>query len=86
MQRGSLITLLTILAAPTAVAAQSAGCAPDNAGLKLPPGFCASIFADTVRGARHLAFAPNGDVFVSTQGRGGGVVALRPTESGVPES
>ena len=86
MQRGSLITLLTILAAPTAVAAQSAGCAPDNAGLKLPPGFCASIFADTVRGARHLVFAPNGDVFVSTQGRGGGVVALRPTESGVPES
>jgi glucose/arabinose dehydrogenase len=86
MQRGSLITLLTILAAPTAVAAQAAGCAPDNAGLKLPPGFCASIFADTVRGARHLVVAPNGDVFVSTQGRGGGVVALRPTESGVPES
>jgi glucose/arabinose dehydrogenase len=88
MQRRLLITLLTTMAAPAVVAAQGAGagCAPDNAGLKLPAGFCASIFADTVRGARHLVVAPNGDVFVSTQGRGGGVIALRPTESGQPES
>ena len=90
MQRRLLITLLTVLTAPAVVAAQSsgAGCAPDNAGLKLPAGFCASIFADTVRGARHLVFAPNGDVFVSSQGRGaGGVVALRPNASGgQPES
>ena len=76
MQRRLLITLLAVLTAPAVVAAQGAGagCAPDNAGLKLPAGFCASIFADTVRGARHLVVAPNGDVFVSTQGRGAGGV------------
>jgi glucose/arabinose dehydrogenase len=88
MQHRLLITLLSTLATPAIVAAQSAAkCAPDNAGLKLPAGFCASIFADTVRGARHLTVASNGDVFVSSQGRGsGGVVALRPNASGGAEA
>ena len=56
-----------------------AGCDPDNAGLKLPPGFCAGIFADTIRGVRHLVVAPNGDLFVSDNLRGtrSGVIALR---------
>lgn len=68
---------------PACVAAQrganSAKCDSENAGLTLPAGFCASVFADTVRGARHLWIAPNGDVFVAAQGRGeaGGVWALR---------
>jgi glucose/arabinose dehydrogenase len=62
----------------TAQAAAASKCAPDNAGLKLQPGFCAAIFADTIRGARELTVAPNGDVFVSSTGRGsGGVYALR---------
>ena len=84
MQRRLLITLLSSLTIPCVLSAQAAGskCAPDNAGLKLPAGLCASIFADTVRGARHLVVAPNGDVFVSSQGRGGGVIALRPNASG----
>jgi glucose/arabinose dehydrogenase len=86
MQRRLLITLLT-LATPAIVAAQgTATCAADNAGLKLPTGFCASIFADTVKGARHLVVAPNGDVFVSSQGRGGGVIALRPAANGQPDA
>ena len=58
-------------------------CDPDNGGLKLPPGFCALVVADGVGPARHLAVAPNGDVFVALQGgarrQGGGVVALRDT-------
>lgn len=59
-------------------------CAPDNGGITLPAGFCATIFADSVSGARHLTVAPNGDVFVATYGGGrggvsGGVVALRDT-------
>ena len=84
MQHRVLITLLTTLATSAVGAAQgTANCAADNAGLTLPAGFCASIFADSVRGARHLTVAPNGDVFVSSQGRGsGGVVALRPTAGG----
>ncbi|MEO6878107.1 MAG: sorbosone dehydrogenase, partial [Gemmatimonadaceae bacterium] len=62
--------------------AQAAGakCVPGTAGIKLPAGFCATVFADSIRGARELTVAPNGDVFVSVQGRtGGGVVSLRDT-------
>lgn len=78
MQRHSLMSMLAALSIPAMVGAQVAKCAPDNAGLKLPAGLCASIFADTLRGARELVFAPNGDAFVSSLGRaGGGVIALR---------
>ena len=82
MQRRSMISMLVALAVPAALAAQGAGaakCAPDNAGLKLPAGFCATIFADSISGARELAVAPNGDVFVSSQGRAPGVYVLRDT-------
>src|SRR5688500_3151131 len=58
-------------------------CAPNNAGLTLPSGFCVTIFADSVTGARHIAVAPNGDVFVAARnargGVRGGVIALRDT-------
>ncbi|MDE2137801.1 MAG: PQQ-dependent sugar dehydrogenase, partial [Gammaproteobacteria bacterium] len=37
-----------------------------HAGLTLPPGFCATVFADHVGHARHLAVAPNGVVYVNT--------------------
>ncbi len=49
-------------------------CDPGNAGLVLPAGFCATLFA-SVPGVRHIAAAPNGDVFAS--GSPQGVVALR---------
>ncbi len=49
-------------------------CDPDNGGLVLPKGFCATVYA-TLVGARHVAVAPNGDVFVS--GARGGITALR---------
>jgi glucose/arabinose dehydrogenase len=69
---------------PISVLAQGRmpACAPDNAGLTLPPGFCALVVADSVTRARHLVVASNGDVFVATpQTREwpGGVVALRDT-------
>lgn len=55
-------------------------CDPENVGLTLPAGFCASVFADSLPGARHMWIAPNGDVFVSRQGRtGSGITALRDT-------
>jgi glucose/arabinose dehydrogenase len=57
-----------------------------TAGLILPEGFCATVFADSLTGARHLVVAPNGDVFVNVQSsRGGqssgstGIVVLRDT-------
>jgi glucose/arabinose dehydrogenase len=52
-------------------------CAPDNAGLTLPEGFCAQIVADSVGMARHIAIAPNGDLFVALRDSNGGVMALR---------
>jgi glucose/arabinose dehydrogenase len=50
-----------------------------GAGLQLPEGFCATVFAEGVNGARHIVVAPNGDVFVNTQGGDGQIVALRDT-------
>jgi glucose/arabinose dehydrogenase len=65
-------------------AAAAPACDPDNGGLKLPQGFCAAVVADNLGRARHLAVAPNGDLFVSTQtgrgGSGGGVFSLRDTD------
>src|ERR1043166_2649856 len=49
----------------------------DNAGLKLPEGFCATIFADSLAGVRSIAVAPNGDLFVGMDRGGKGVMALR---------
>jgi len=64
-------------------AAGPPACDADNGGLKLPQGFCAAVVAEAVGRARHLVVAPNGDLFVSTQGGrggGGGVVSLRDTD------
>jgi glucose/arabinose dehydrogenase len=81
MRRIFVLSTVTTLALSSACLAQAgaAKCAGDNAGLKLPPGFCATIFADSVNGARHMWVAPNGDVFVSAQGSGsdGGIWVLR---------
>jgi glucose/arabinose dehydrogenase len=74
-------------AAAEGSAAARVACAPDNGGMTLPAGFCAAIFADSVGSPRHVAVAPNGDVFVARQlprARGesgqapsGGIVVLR---------
>src|SRR5438445_474276 len=56
-------------------------CDSDNGGLTLPAGFCALVVADQVGAPRHIAVAPNGDLFVALESRGasGGVLALRDT-------
>src|SRR5215472_15868936 len=41
-------------------------CPGDDGGLRLPPGFCATVFADGIGHARHLAVAQNGVVYVNT--------------------
>jgi glucose/arabinose dehydrogenase len=71
-----------LFAASIAMAATPA-CDPDNGGITLPTGFCALVAADGLGAARHIAVAPNGDVYVALQGSrtgGGGVVALRDTK------
>ena len=55
------------------------GCDPGNGGITLPPGFCASVVADDLGAARHLAVSPNGDLYVALRREGappGAVVAL----------
>ena len=47
-------------------AAANDNCASHDTGLKLAPGFCASIFADKIGHARHMAVSPEGVVYVNT--------------------
>src|SRR4051794_5810898 len=78
---------MSIAAALVLVNAQSLPmCDPGNGGITLPEGFCALVVADGLGTARHMAAAPNGDLYVALQARGGpgnpgtgggGVVALR---------
>lgn len=76
---------------PHSRAAARAGgdaCSHDS-GLRLPGGFCATVFADGIGHARHMVVAPNGVVYVNTwSGRyygndtphaGGFLVALQDT-------
>jgi glucose/arabinose dehydrogenase len=77
----------TTRAAPTS---GSAACVGDNGGITLSPGFCATVFADKLGFARHIAVASNGVVYVNTwSGRyyhnappppGGFLVALQDTK------
>ncbi len=57
-------------------------CAPDDGGLVLPDGFCAVVVADELGASRHLAVAPNGDLYVTLRGTRqspGSAMALRDT-------
>jgi glucose/arabinose dehydrogenase/mono/diheme cytochrome c family protein len=97
--RWSLIAILGagFVASPPAFALRASGesrsettaCPQNDSGLRLPAGFCATVFADGIGHARHLVVAPNGVVYVNTwSGRyygndtphaGGFLVALQDT-------
>ena len=73
----------------TSAADERSRCDDGNGGLSLPPGFCASIFADNLGRARQLTVAPDGSVYVNTwssfytklqNAAGGYLVALRDTD------
>ncbi|USI75032.1 c-type cytochrome [Sphingomonas morindae] len=59
-------------------AAARGGCTGDNGGLVLPPGFCATVFADGLGHVRHLAVDAAGRVYANSQGgaEGGGPAGL----------
>jgi len=46
--------------------AKSQACPSDDSGLKLPAGFCATVFADDIGHARHMVAAPSGILYVNT--------------------
>ena len=58
-------TLILVATAPF-VSAQTNSCGGDNGGITLPPGFCATIFADNLGHARQMAFGPNGVLYLNT--------------------
>ena len=77
---------MSVAAALVLVHGQSLPMCDANSSIKLPDGFCALVVADGLGTARHMAAAPNGDLYVALQARGGpgnpgtgggGVVALR---------
>ena len=91
LKRVMSIAWLPLLAASGALyaATPDGKCPAGGSGLKLPPGFCATVFADKIGHARHLVVAPNGVVYINTwSGRyygndkpheGGFLVALQDT-------
>jgi glucose/arabinose dehydrogenase len=92
-----VVALILVGAAPVCVAqssqnaatpkVQSDGCAADNGGITLSPGFCATVFADNLGHARQMVFGPDGTLYVNTwsgtyyhndKGRPGGfLIALK---------
>ena len=71
---GGVAAGLLIWAAP---AAAPVACDSDNGGITLPAGFCAVVVADNLGAARHMAVAPNGDLYVALERAG--ALALRDT-------
>jgi len=88
--RGALIASAALATAYSVARAPSKPppappCDANNAGLTLPEGFCATLFADSLGAPRHLVVATNGDVLVNARpmrpdpnaGNPGGVFILR---------
>src|SRR5258708_957353 len=69
-----LLVAATLLADSTRIAPT---CDADNGGLTLPARVCATNFADSMQGPRHIVVAPNGTVYVTVTS---GVLALRDTK------
>jgi glucose/arabinose dehydrogenase/mono/diheme cytochrome c family protein len=75
-----------------AAEAKNGTCSNNDSGLKLPPGFCATVFADGIGHARDMVVAPDGVLYVNTwSGRyygndtpheGGFLVALQDKSGG----
>jgi glucose/arabinose dehydrogenase len=62
--------VLGLVATPATLALRShraAPCDPNNAGITLPDGFCATLFADSLGAPRHMTVAANGDVIVNAR-------------------
>ena len=56
-----------VAASTTATAAAPPSACPSNdTGLKLPTGFCATVFVEGIGHARHLVVGPDGTVYVNT--------------------
>lgn len=59
-----VVVLAAAVSRPASGHARAVPCDANNASLTLPPGFCATVFADKVGAPRHMVVAPNGDLLV----------------------
>jgi hypothetical protein len=85
-----LVSLAICLAGASPAFSEEQKCPETDAGLSLPNGFCATIFADKVGHARQLVVAPDGTVYVNTwsgvyynndtRPQGGFLIALKDTK------
>jgi glucose/arabinose dehydrogenase len=78
MTRTLLFSSVALLLLPTSQVRKPV-CAPDNAGLTLPQGFCALVVAESIGPSRHMVVLENGDLLVAIAGPRGGVRLLRDT-------
>lgn len=62
----ALGALMPVRSQPKAAMAAGDACPNDDSGLKLPAGFCATVFADGIGHARHMVAASNGVLYVNT--------------------
>jgi glucose/arabinose dehydrogenase len=87
LSRRGLVVALLGTAALVAGACRKRAVATSATGgcdetIKLPPGFCATVFAESAGPVRHIAVRSNGDVFVGVLDQrrlAGGVLAFRDT-------
>jgi glucose/arabinose dehydrogenase len=80
MLRPLLIVLAFVAACGRSRDTAGPGC---DDSIKLPPGFCAKVFYDSVGPARHLVVRKNGDVIVGVldqRREAGGIVLLRDSD------
>ena len=88
MKHGRVISLFLVMALMTWGLRLEAGylgsthCDKDIGGIVLPQGFCATVFADHLGVARHMAVDASGDVYVALEQKteAGGIVALRDSQ------
>src|SRR5579864_8609224 len=67
----AIVFVLSLIASAQSQSAQgkktkSGSCPHDDSGLKLPAGFCATVFAEGIGHPRHLVVSPGEVVYVNT--------------------
>jgi glucose/arabinose dehydrogenase len=81
MRSIGLLACMAAMALQPAMARNTLHCDTNNGGIKLPAGFCATVFADNLGVVRHMVVDSNGDLYAALQSAhdGKGIVALRDT-------